>query len=337
MVTLSSFSAFADFNQATFSLNRLGNPLVAQNRNYARYEVRINREEFNSIVGHNWHIASNLPTAQSAAAFNNGSIEIKAAWRILTSADTSAMRSRYYVVPNAQVFDVAAGGCGAKDIALVGFHIVAKTPNRPQWIWSSFEHVDNVPPKSTEPAPPVGVMHSFNNPAQTQALTPPNRPPAISPTNPPLASPVAMQVIRKQPITPEAMQINATYWNLPEIKGTVWQNYMLVMTQWPTQTAPEAPTNPGAPFPSAGSALSNTTMETYFQNDGSSCMDCHQISNAQGRDFVMFVTFDAFRPSVPSPAGLFSGKVSGEQAVEAGRSLANDPMVRDLVDFVQSR
>ena len=33
-------------------------------------------------------------------------------------------------------------GCAA---ALVGLHIVYKTPSRPQWIWSTFRHVDNVP------------------------------------------------------------------------------------------------------------------------------------------------------------------------------------------------
>jgi hypothetical protein len=43
VVTLSSFSAFHDFNQADFDLHELGGPLVAQNRTYARYEVRVNQ------------------------------------------------------------------------------------------------------------------------------------------------------------------------------------------------------------------------------------------------------------------------------------------------------
>src|ERR1700719_2362260 len=44
VTTLSSFSAFSDFNQAAFSLSKLGNPLVAQNQTYARYEVRANQQ-----------------------------------------------------------------------------------------------------------------------------------------------------------------------------------------------------------------------------------------------------------------------------------------------------
>ena len=336
VVTLSSFTAFGDFNQATFDLRRLGNPLVAQNKMYTRYEVRVNQQEFESIVGNKWYLESNLPGPTSPVPFNVGSIEVKAAWRILTTADTAAVRSRYYVIPNAQIFDVASGKCTTQDIALVGFHIVAKTPSRPQWIWSSFEHVDNVPGITIEPKPPAGIPLSYNNPSQPQQLVPPTRPSALSPTNPPLANPTPMQVIRKQPITQASMDMNKAYWDLPEIRGTVWQNYMLVMTQWPTVTSPESPDNGGAPFPSAGSTLSNTTMETYFQFDGASCMDCHQLSNAKGRDFVMFVTFDAFRAGVPSPAAPFSAKVGGGAAIEAGRALGNDPLIKSLVDFFET-
>jgi hypothetical protein len=115
VVTLSSFSAFGDFNQANFNF-KLANPLVAQNHTYVRYEVRVNQPEFDSIVGNTWYLASKLPTSTTAVPFNNGSTEIKAAWRILTGSDTPAVRSRYYVVPKAQVFDVASGKCTLQDL-----------------------------------------------------------------------------------------------------------------------------------------------------------------------------------------------------------------------------
>jgi hypothetical protein len=332
VVTLSSFSAFGDFNQANFNF-KLANPLVAQNHTYVRYEVRVNQPEFDSIVGNTWYIASKLPTSTTAVPFNNGSTEIKAAWRILTDKDTPANRSRYYVVPNAQVFDVVTGKCTLQDVALVGFHVVTKTTERPQWIWSTFEHIDNVPAKTTEPKPQADVPFSFNNPGQPQALNPAKRPPSISPDNKPVADPSPMQVVRTQAIMPQTMQMNATYWNQPEIKGTVWQNYMLVMTQWPTKVAPENPTNNGDPFPIKGSALSNTTMETYFQADGASCMACHAKSNEQGRDFVMFVTMDAFRPGVHAPSDLFSAKIAADGSLQAGATLSNDPMVKSLMEF----
>jgi hypothetical protein len=337
VVTLSAFTAFGDFNQAIFSLSSVGNPLVAQNQTYVRYEVRVNQPEFNSIVQHGWYIAAKLPTPQTAVPFDTGATEVKTAWRILTDRDSPTIRSRYYVVPNAQVFDVASSKCVKADIGLVGFHIVTKTPDRPQWIWSTFEQIDNVPGLTTEPRPIAGVPFSFNDPNKPQTLDPATRPQAISPTNPPVVNPTPMQAVRKEKILEDTMTMNRSYWNLPEIKGTVWQNYMLIMTQWPTQISPEKPTNDGAPFPSGGSEIANTTMETYFQFDGGSCMACHQISNSAGRDFVMFVTMDAFRPSVPAPADLFSAKLAGGKLFQTKPSaLAADPMVKSLVQFFNS-
>jgi len=337
VVTLSAFTAFGDFNQAVFSLGDLGNPLVAQNQTYVRYEVRVNQTEFDSIVRNRWYIEANLPKPENPVPFGQGSTEVKAAWRVLTDRDTSAMRARYYIVHDANVFDVAANKCVSRDIALVGFHIVTKTPHRPQWIWSTFEQVDNVPGLTTEPKPPTGIALSFNDPSKPQALDPARRPKAISPTNPPVASPAPMQVVRKQQIQPETMKMNNAYWSLPGIKGTVWENYMLVATQWPTQISPEDPNNDGKPFPDGGSEIANTTMETYFQFDGGSCMTCHQISNEQGRDFVMFVTMDAFRPGALATADLFSAQLArGRQALPSSPPLGSDPMMKSLMQFFQA-
>jgi hypothetical protein len=318
VVTLHSFRPFSDFNQAGFDLKKVLNPLVAQNRTYVRYEVRVNEPEFNSIADHKWYIASYLPTRTTFVPFNEGSTAIKAAWRILTEKDTPAIRARYYVVENAQVYDVRSRKCTAQDIALVGLHIVTKTKSQPQWIWSSFEHVDNVPGKTTEPKPPAGVPFSFHDPNQPPTLDPALPPHAISAANPPDPDPTPMQVVRQQAIAPETMAINRAYWNLPGIKGTVWEHYMLVMTQWPTDPIPESPDNAGTPTPSDGVVLSNTTMETYFQFDAVSCMQCHQKSNDAGRDFVMFVTTEAFPAGVPDPPQPFGNRITGDAVPPAG-------------------
>jgi hypothetical protein len=327
--TLSSFNTFSDFNQASFTLGKFASPLVAQNRTYTRYEVRFNKAEFDSIVDHNWYNRSYLPTAEKPGWFNVGSVAVKAAWRILTEADTPAVRGRYYVVRDAEILDVAksreagTGVCSKRDIALVGFHIVIKTEYRPQGIWSSFEHIDNVPPVGTgdarEPdAKDVRAPYSYNDPSKEQSeVAPPLESPLTQPVgvaNPPKIDPDPMQVVRKQPINPETMAMNRAYWALPEIRDTVWANYMLVATQWPTVTQPSGPQNDGRYFPgtraepntpveiyqlSDGNAalsqnLANTTMETYFQTTPASCMACHHVvSNSLGRDFVAIMELDA--------------------------------------------
>ncbi len=320
--TLASFAPFADFNQASFTLGKFLSPLIAQNRTYTRYEVRINQAEFDSIVDHRWFIRDALPTVEAPAQFNDGSVAVKAAWRILTDADPPAVRRRYYVVTDAQVVDVAqslAAGkpvCAKHDVALVGLHIAIKTKYRPQWLWSTFEHVDNVPPvgvgEAREPdAKDANAPYSYNDPAKEQAdiATPVNSPLAqpVGPANPPGIDPAPMQVVRKHPINPETMAMNRAYWSLPEVRGTVWAHYMLVATQWPTVTQPPAPENDGRYFPGLRVApgtpaepyqieaekgepnenLVNVTMETYAQDSPASCMACHHaVSNALGRDFV---------------------------------------------------
>jgi hypothetical protein len=239
---------------------------------------------------------------------------VKAAWRLLTAADTPAIRARNYIVPGAEVVDVArsraAGAlvCSHNDIALVGLHIAIKTRYRPQWIWSSFEQVDNVPPvgkgEAREPdAREFGVPYSFNDPS---------RPPTdvgadtVDWTHPPLVDPEPTEVVRKHPIRSETMAMNHAYWALPEIRGTVWAYYMLVATQWPTVTRPVDPNNDGRYFPGlhidadrpgenyqsneqadVDSNLVNVTMETFAQDQPASCMACHgAASNARGHDFV---------------------------------------------------
>jgi hypothetical protein len=354
--TLSAFSHFADYNQASFALERLANPLIDQNRMYTRYEVRFNREQFDTIVDPNnkWFIKQNLPTAAKPGNFRDGSLEIKAAWRVLNAGD-STVRSRFYI-NKAMVFDPVATEqagsivCKEHEIALVGFHIVIKTKLRPQWIWSSFEHIDNVPPKSDEPdANSVPVPYSFNSGLPPAGLAPMPPPRTISESNRPDPN-LKMQVVRLQPIHPETMQMNRDYWSLPEIKGTVWANYMLVMTQWPRVPGTPGPENPGNPFPlGTASTLANTTMETYQQKNGASCMECHQeISNALGRDFVAFMAFDASEPSQQTIAAAASRRGSvlmmnkNASSFESVRNpvqsaLDDDPAVKALARVLEGR
>ena len=320
--TLASFEPFLDFNQSAFLPGVAANPLVAQNRTYVRYEVRINEPEYSALSLTGWSQAENLPDAAHPAHLPAGSIAVKAAWRLLTSADTPAIRARYYVVENTEVVDVAkslAAGrtvCSTSDVALVGLHLVIRTKDRPQGLWSSFEHVDNVPPVGEggargPDAKDAGAPYSFFDPAKPDlGLWPTFGSPRTLPVsleNPPSLHPEPMQVVRRHPVHPSTMAMNRAYWAAPGIKGTVWEHYMLVASQWPTVTAPVDSHNDGGYFPGATlppdparenykssdadgppkENLVNTTIETYLQDPPSSCMSCHQsVSNALGRDFV---------------------------------------------------
>ncbi len=322
MKTLATFVPFADFNQPGFSPGVSANPLVAQNGAYTRYEIRVNEPEYSALAASGWSQGKNLPDQDHPARLPAGSIAVKAAWRPLTAADTPAVRARYYVVEGAQIVDVArtlAAGrtiCSKSDVALVGLHIAIKTKYRPQWLWSTFEHVDNVPPvgagEAREPdARDAGAPYSYFDPSKPDlGLWPPLGSRTVLPVdwgNPPKVDAAPMQVVRRHPIHASTMATNRAYWALPGIKGTVWERYMLVATQWPTVTQPPGPQNDGRFFPGLTvdpdtprenyqstdadkppkENLANTTLETYFQEEPSSCMSCHHaVSNARGHDFV---------------------------------------------------
>jgi hypothetical protein len=317
--TLATFTSFMDFNQSAFLPGIGANPLVAQNHTYTRYEGRINEPEYSALAVKGWSVGENLPDPTHPADLPAGSIAVKAAWRPLNAADSAAVRARYYVVADANIVDVAktlAAGhvvCSKSDVALVGLHIVIRTKDRPQGLWSTFEHVDNVPPAgeddAREPdAKQAGAPYSyFDGQNPKLGLWPTFGLPdthAVSLDHPPKLDPTPMQVVRRHPIHASTMSMNRAYWALPGIKGTVWERYMLVASQWPTIPNPAGPQYDGGYFPGqpltadaprenyqAADAprenLVNTTIETYFQDAPSSCMACHQsISNALGHDFV---------------------------------------------------
>lgn len=296
--TLASFDPFMDFNQFA-SPGVAANALVAQNRTYTRYETRLNEPEYSALALNGWSQGRNLPDQDNPARLPTGSIAVKAAWRLLTAADTPAVRARYYVVENANVVDVAKTlaarrvVCSTGDVALVGLHIVIRTLHRPQGVWASFEHVDNVPPAgATEPdAKNAGAPYSYFDASKPKlGLWPQFGSPGTQPVslaNPPKIDPEPMQVVRRHPIHLSTLAMSRYYWTLKGLKGTVWAHYMLVAVQWPSHAFPVDPNNDGVFFPEARKEnLVNTTIETYLQDPPRSCMSCHQKFNATGRDFV---------------------------------------------------
>ncbi len=297
--TLAAFQPFMEFNQFGIAPGVPANPLVAQNHTYTRYETRMNETEYSALSADGWSLGQNLPDEDHPAQVPSGAIAVKAAWRLLTDADSPAVRARYYVVKNANVVDVAntlAAGhvvCSKSDIALVGMHIAIRTPNRPQGLWSSFEHIDNVPPARVgEPdAKDAGVPYSYFDASKPQlGLWPEAGSPGTYPVSmyrPPKIDPEPMQVVRRHPLHPTTMQMNRAYWELPGIKGTVWEHYMLVANQWPIRAHPIDPHNDGSYFPELSKEnLVNSTIETYSQDPPSHCASCHQHFNRLGRDFV---------------------------------------------------
>jgi hypothetical protein len=268
-------------------------PLIDQSLNYTVYQVAFNRTQYEFIRGADndpasWlYLVKNLAAKEplsmpaSQAPSTQGALMVKAAWKVLDPAKDNP--TRFYTI-TAQVYDPTTQTCSSQQVGLVGFHIVQKLAAFPEWIWSTFEQVDNVPAPGAAP----GGHYSFNN---GQANPPTaggyaDRPPFQAPKLQPRSQRKPVQVSRLNAIPESTAALNPAFQKL--VAGTPWQHYQLVFTQWPTQpqqftTLEDGgiyPQDSGAAFPVNG--VTNTVMETYFQsqNDaagagGNSCMSCH--------------------------------------------------------------
>jgi hypothetical protein len=166
---------------------------------------------------------------------------------------------------------------------------VQKTPTRPQWIWSSFEHVDNVPPANADNP---GFL-TLND--RTATAMPAQNP---YPVDPPITpTPAPFNVQRIKPIHSSTAATSAAYRQALKNAGSVWQFYQLVMTQWPLQ--PNSPGTPGTPpntFPGS-SAGADTTA--FAKSISTGCMACHNVTKAR-TDFLWSLNDHAFPANVPS-------------------------------------
>ena len=268
-VSLAVQQAFPAFKEA------FAGPLTDQNGRWVRYEIRVNQDELNYIQTNNlWNAAGqagktiSFPGGPDDLVCNGqscgptGAIELKAAWKVLS--DTEKASGRFYMT-QATVYNDAQGdpspGGSPVTLGLVGFHIVHKTTDQSGTrFWSTFEQVDNTTSSFFDPS---CAACPDNGPQATEPYV------ELNPDGTPINTPV--QVVRTNSLEStdsNAVALNAYYRGL--LKGTVWENYQLISTQWPTGI------NPGG----TPAVLANTVLETFVQAD-SSCIGCHNIATTK--------------------------------------------------------
>jgi hypothetical protein len=285
--------------------------LIDQQGNYALFDILMNKDMFDYIQEHklysragqqsaaNSKLKVDFPAGKNPAsgqAGQPGGIIIKVSWKIL---DSEAEKRRFHTV-DAVISMLPDHGstqrrCVRKTLGLVGFHVMHKTVTRLQWIWTSFEHVDNVPEQSEIRKQKAWNFYKVCN---TRACPPVNEtPPRPWEPKPALGlkfdDTFRSQIVRTTPLTEETKKMNRKFQEI--VRGSVWENYMLLSTQWPSdfrcaqKTTHEPPAQPlpdtdlekepdmnCAPAPTF---LANSTLETYSQGKvplaSSSCMACH--------------------------------------------------------------
>lgn len=225
------------------------------------YEMLVNEVNFDFIYNNQLYnpAQQNLYAKQKGIVLPSNSIEIKAAWKVLSAPD------------NPQRFLTAQallpGSSTPVTVGLVGLHVFQMPSSAfNQGFWATFQQLDNAP---TVAGATPGAHYSFNNPQCAPAQCPPND----KTSNP-------TQVVQNFPPTPEAQNINQYMQNLiaQQAPGSALQYYQLVDVQWPT--SPQAIGQPGATAPAPSGTpnhdtLINPVLETFLQANHKSCLGCH--------------------------------------------------------------
>src|SRR5262249_57269551 len=120
-----------------------------QNGKWVRYQVKINREEFDYIVDNKlYNLDGQIEFSRTrtvsfpigdATTPKRGAIELKMAWKELGAAD---IPSRYYSV-NGQVKNTDTGRFDPRKLGLVRMHIAMRTQSSPQPTRAPFAQADN--------------------------------------------------------------------------------------------------------------------------------------------------------------------------------------------------
>jgi hypothetical protein len=307
-VVLASFSKFGNLGEAGFG--SLVGPLPTANGTYTRYFTAFNETEFQQILKENLYLRSNIPA--SGLTFQDGALDIKAAWIDMANVpNPERYHTRTAWVMNP--FSTPNPTCNEITVGLVGLHIVQKTPSREQWIWSTFEQIDNVP----RPGP---FSYNKNDGTAMPGSNPNSWPPSENPTLFNVQRLVPDAGANPDGINQSTIATNKQYQLALLAKGGPWQYYQLVMTQWPLNgTGTDGSPDNTFPGTAAGapSVWANVALETFDQKRvQTGCMACHNFmfNSPQPTDFLWSLQLNAWPSTLSAPSSSKLARVSSPPA-----------------------
>lgn len=292
----------------------VGGAMVDVNGNITRYEVRVNETMFDFIVNNELYNALKQATfPEEKFRFPNGSIELKGAWKKMTSTDDfSRFHTAQTLVYDRKMADLKVNTdclpagtieqmqeCHVDTMGLVGLHVVYRVPSAPMSIWMTFEQVDNTDDTPEGQTPSFYDPKCDSCPQNTRFCDDPDQ--------------GFTQVTRFIPDTDKIHEIdritdkvNKEFQNSELVKGTVWEHYKLVGVQYPTDTASDRVGRPNR------RQLANTTMETFNQS-ASSCVGCHAF--ARSKNPTKLSDFSWMMDRAKMPKGYFPDEQSSTEEI----------------------
>jgi hypothetical protein len=294
-------------------------PLIDQNGKYAIFDILMNQTMFNYIVEKRLFTKAlqaaqptdfivDFPSGANASAtppagFSKdgqiGAVMLKVSWKILDPVTDKDPAGKIHTAtaliytPASEEPKRPATCSDPTKVGLIGFHVGHKTKDRRQWIWTTFEHLQNAPEQRSVDDPKALLPRYFffdvAHPQGPYNQTP-DRP--WDPRIEPFPNGFKSQITRTIPVADDTATMNKAF--QARLQGTVWANYMLVSTQWPSNFGCSAnivqnskakqPDMTCEPVPTF---LANSTLETFTQGmtqlSSSSCMSCHNNATSYQR------------------------------------------------------
>jgi hypothetical protein len=251
----------------------------------------------NVVLYNIWY--NNTECQATSKGYQPNTIEIKVSWRILAKADPS-----YYTM----TATIPAISPQPLTLGLVGLHMVINTANHPEFVWATLEHDNNAPNCTSPQATPPGnwsftsaacaACLATQTPEQCAQATPPCNFNAGVTSKSVTGTPNEVCRVYSDGTDPgpttngnnnDTNRANIDALNAQLVGPTglltalpstnplsVFKNYFLVGGLW---------TNGGVasttPNEQRGSLeLANSTMETFFQQQGNNCFTCHTYDTA---------------------------------------------------------
>lgn len=293
------------------SINQAGSGgvLIDQQGQVVFYAQLLNETWYDFAVDSGYNLPAKRAAAPDSLNFptgGTGSLELKTAWRVAQTADSTFIpnaSSRFIttqgMVPTVTIQNGEVHADTTKMIpatlALVGMHVVGTVNGHPEFIWASFEHVDNAPLCSATPQgatnPATGnawSLYTANLQCTGDDGSPCNQVPSTA-----SFSPTSVCQVNAYGDSSSTSQNTLNIQSLNKSvhaqlgSSSILQNYYLLGGQW---------TSPGGlPAIFADSAdgdttnihgsgqLANTTMESFTQD--ATCFNCHNPDSASSTPF----------------------------------------------------
>jgi hypothetical protein len=292
-----------------------GGILVDQNGQILWYSTHMNDSYYQFLQQYS---GAGYAQAPLSLNFPVGAAVFKASWQVVPAGTTlTGFYTEKTTVPllinkpGGGITVDPSGKTRSVTVALVGLHVVGVTANHPEFLWGTFEQVQNAPdladPNGYNSPTPVSnksfTFYAANTPAN--ACNPAPKSTTLKITDPvkQTVAPI-INVFRQyatggaEPArTQDIVAVNGAAQNEmaqmgtlvpPQPKETVWANYKLIGTLWIEACTLQPGVSQLEKQGIASIDLANATLETFFQgpqnnfngNPMANCFMCHNTGGS---------------------------------------------------------